>query len=298
MVNVERVVLDSNYFRNLTEPELAAVKARRLAISLSVFVIGEVWANASKNQKPGILYGPLKRVSPYLDQAYPVVMGGGHLRAELETLSVSERQRRAFENRATGRAILDALLKDMAVGAFDHDGAVLNNEIDEHGRSWTETRLRVQSKEFPGLAELSKEQAVIGLRTYFEQEIPMPQRHRFDAYFATAASVGVDHAMKLPRRKPHDNDVEDLGLVALVALPTLVVTWDLGLVAEVDRSATYQAPWVKTLGELLTDPLPRGLPWGESAVRQSKAFLRRSTDSLRQLEERVRGNLRRRPDSV
>jgi hypothetical protein len=54
-----------------------------------------------------------------------------------------------------------------------------------------------------------------------------------------------------------------------------VVTADYRLIRKVDDSLTVQAPWGRTPGELLTDPLPRGVPWTNAAKKEARTFVRR-----------------------
>ncbi len=289
-MSVSRVVLDTNYLSSISGPELAAIRACGFVVSISALGISELWARARRESNQGLLRGPLNRVLPDLDAEQPILLGPGHIRHVTEPTSHRERTRRAAAHRAEGRSIVAALRSGTL--DFEEAGRKLAAEIDEPGKAWRETLLRTRAAPHEGLQGMSREDAVRGLRNYFSDNIPMSRSERFDAYFAVSATIAVEHAQKLSRRMPAENDVEDLAYLPLVGLPTFIATWDLNMIRDVDASGTYQAPWIRTLGELLTDAKPSGLPWGRGAMTQAKRFVRRSRAELVALEKRVRDGFR------
>jgi hypothetical protein len=88
--------------------------------------------------------------------------------------------------------------------------------------------------------------------------------------------------------KIDENDAEGLQLLMHLAEGAFMATYDLALIEHVDASGSFQAPWVRTIGELLTIELPVGKPWGRSARRAAEAHRPRVRSELRQLEESVR----------
>lgn len=70
----------------------------------------------------------------------------------------------------------------------------------------------------------------------------------------------------------------------------ILVTSDIDLIERVDDSGTFQAPYVRTMGELLTGPVPDGPPWGVSARRAAKAHAKRRRDRLTELEQASRAS--------
>ena len=76
------------------------------------------------------------------------------------------------------------------------------------------------------------------------------------------------------QRMPKRNDGVDFSLPMHVGDGAMLITREKQLVALVDQSGTYQAPWVRHIDDL--DEIPDGLPWGENARQIARAFKRRS----------------------
>src|SRR5258708_28864444 len=118
-------------------------------------------------------------------------------------------------------------------------------------------------------------------------------QERFEGYYRSAGL----HAARARRRasgvlpKPAANDAEDLQLLMHLAEGAFLATYDLKLIEHVDASGGRQAPWVRTIGELLTIELPRGNPWGRSARRAAANHRPRVRDRLSDLESQVRASL-------
>lgn len=296
--HVGRVVLDANYFANITEREIVALKARGLAVCIGGFVIGEVWARASREHKPGVIFAPLRRIAPHLDRANPILLPGGHLRRELEARSRSKRNRRAFENAYKARALLGAALAYADEAAdrperFERGGAELNRDLDAHGASWNAARRLARSEAILALQDLPESEAISQLIPLLHEYVKPPAPQRYDAYFRVAARDAVLNGRGEDSGGLDPNDADDMALLHHLAHPAFIATWDLNFLATVDKSGTYQAPWVRTLGELLTDPLPKGVPWGATAARAARDLNRRTRAELRELEKSVRVALRR-----
>jgi hypothetical protein len=173
-------------------------------------------------------------------------------------------------------------------------GELANTQIDEIANGWTAIRRRALGRDFPGLEALSEAEIARKLKPLFAKQAGVTRlAERYDAFFSVNAIVAARDAKKTPHQlKPHENDAEDLQLLLQLAQPAFVLTQDNGLISYVDDSGTFQAPWVRTIGELLTDPLPSGVPWGRSAKQQAKNFRRRPRKERSELERKLRESLR------
>jgi hypothetical protein len=75
---------------------------------------------------------------------------------------------------------------------------------------------------------------------------------------ACARSVG-----RLPALQP--NHAIDLNLLHHLADGLLIASRDYRFIEDVDASGTSQAPWVRTVGELIAGKFPSGPPFAASA---------------------------------
>jgi hypothetical protein len=106
------------------------------------------------------------------------------------------------------------------------------------------------------------------------------------------AEVGLElhaeraHGRSVGRYPMHTtNHAIDLNLLQHLADGLIVVTRDYELIEEVDACGTVQAPWVRTVGELLAGRVPGGPPFAYHARRAKLKHRRRNRDGLRRLEE-------------
>jgi hypothetical protein len=96
-----------------------------------------------------------------------------------------------------------------------------------------------------------------------------------DAHLKLAAVGSNAEYLASPNR---EHDAIDNVMLMHIAQPAFVAMRDYRFIVRVDESGTFQAPWVRTLGELCTEDLPPGMPWGTSgrhAVAQHKARTRK-----------------------
>lgn len=287
MRKVDRLILDANYFRTITVRELELLRSRGLSICIDWFVLQEVWANAFRDQKHGRFFGPLRRIAPYLHPATPVLLGAGYLSEELRATTKQERNRRAFNHVRLGREMLATVLTNLDAKRFDAIAAVLELDLNEHGGSWTQTRASSASLELD-CSDKSEPDLIQELIPLFHREAEATCPHRFDAYFRVAAMEAIRSTRSSLHRKPLDNDAEDLLLLMQLARGAFIATYDLRLLELVDESGSYQAPWIRTLGELLTDDRTTGASWGAAAMRKSRSFHRRSRKDLVELDRVTR----------
>jgi hypothetical protein len=74
-----------------------------------------------------------------------------------------------------------------------------------------------------------------------------------------------------------------------IAEGVFVATDDLRfIVNDVDQTASFQAPWVRTPWELLVAELPTGLPWGRNAKKARQRHQPRTVDALKEIERAYR----------
>lgn len=120
-------------------------------------------------------------------------------------------------------------------------------------------------------------------------------RDRFDAYRRMVTRHGrtaFDRAHG--RQRSHEsNHAMDLNMLMHLADRLVLVTADYELVEEVDASGSKQAPWVRTLGEMLTCGAPPGPPFAERARIESGKHRKRNRADLEALDKKVIASLRR-----
>ena len=175
-------------------------------------------------------------------------------------------------------------------------GRQIEMDAQERAKGWTETvNAAAGVDEWDEATTPAKEIARQVAHRFFETfgpqlSVPGGMHERFEGYYRAAglhaARAKARVTGKLP--KVDENDAEDLQLLMHIGEGAFVATFDLNLIEHVDASGSFQAPWVRTIGELLTSKLPKGLPWGRSARRAAAEHQRRSRDQLRELERQVR----------
>jgi hypothetical protein len=292
-MTVTRLVLDSNCARSLLAPQFVALKERGFVISLSITTFEEVWANSSRKEKYGVLYAPAARLAQVIDTDRPLLSTGRHLREELEAVSLAQRRRRREAFNAKSRLLWSKLVAGkISEETWRTGGGLANEQIDDLANNWTDTRRQALTKEYPaGIMALSDEDLFRRLKPLYAKHDHVPSRlaERWDAYFSAVTLIAVRDAKKaLNQPAPDENDAEDLQLLLQLAQPAFLLTKDSRLISLVDDSKTYQGPWVRTFGELITDPLPSGVPWGKSAREQARLFRRRPRKERNALDEEVR----------
>lgn len=113
-----------------------------------------------------------------------------------------------------------------------------------------------------------------------------PIEERFDAYTKLLTEHG---ASAFARAKGHqraheENDVTDTNLTQHIADGAVVATADHHWIESVDATKSVQAPWVRTIPELLNDLGPKGPPFGVSAQRAARRHRPRTRAGLAALE--------------
>lgn len=114
-----------------------------------------------------------------------------------------------------------------------------------------------------------------------------PARELFDAYLRTQ----MLHAMRASARASgkmraaEANDAMDLNMLQHLADGLLLITKDYLLIETVDESESFQAPWVRTVGEVLLGHYPQGLPRGDSARDAMREHTPRTRAMLKESDE-------------
>lgn len=292
------VILDSQNLRGAPTPVLHHLVSMGFRVHVSAIALEEVWAQAVREGKPGLLRTRIPTIAPFIDAAEPVKTAGvdlvrrlgGTVRGSLvpssgdDGLAVAELWRRLVTN-------------DLSE-AFIADGARLVEDAAAlRGVEWRNTNAAAAA--VPGWSDPQVTEGEIARRVaqhFFETlgpqlSVPGGMHERFEGYYRSAglhAARARGRALgRLP--KVDENDAEDLQLLMHIGEGAFLATNDFNLVAHVDASGTFQAPWVRTLGELLTTTLPVGLPWGRTARRALAVHGARPRAQLRELEDGVRG---------
>ncbi|WP_437981389.1 hypothetical protein [Sorangium sp. So ce117] len=112
---------------------------------------------------------------------------------------------------------------------------------------------------------------------------------RFDAHYRLRELHGQRaHARATGHRSAHtENHAIDLNLMQHLAEGLIVVTRDYEIIEEVDACGTVQAPWVRTVGELLEDRVPAGPPFAYNARRRAAKHGARRRADLHIIDQRA-----------
>jgi len=290
------LVLDSMYYREANIAGLEALRARGFRIALPCFGFEEVWAKSTRESAMGILLKPLLRIAPYLDPHWPVLPAGKHLAEQLKARS--RRKRRSLQNRfsARFRFLVEYIARTRTIAdeAWTRAGALANADIDEGAKQHLETAARVLATDFPGIGGKTIAELMPETKRLFAGVAGVEDAaERLDAHLAAEALEGLHAAKKTPNRaKPKENDAEDFQMLQHIAFPSFVATKDVRLIGLVDESGTHQAPWVRTMVELIEDELPDGKPWGSTAREQAARFVRPTAKERREREAALLATLR------
>jgi hypothetical protein len=116
---------------------------------------------------------------------------------------------------------------------------------------------------------------------------PPTAKARFDAH-SRMLGYHIDSAYDRAnsRGRAHtENDAIDLNMLHHLVDGLAVVTRDYVFVENVDRCGTIQAPWVRTVGELLAGHAPTGQPFTDDAKREAASHRPRDRAELSLLDE-------------
>lgn len=261
------VVLDSNYVRGAHEAELAALVERGFKLSVSILTLEEVWARSTRESLQPWLERRLGLLVKYLDPECPLQPAGQHFTHFLaHDRSILQQRLRALWAHVCEGCVTAETWKQAGDDA--------NAEITELGRGHVDSVLQTKELKLGGVADVPEGLLVPSLSRDIAAaaHVTELQFDRMQAYFYVYALIAVRAAQGIHYETAEENDAEDLQLLMQLAQPAFVATKDKTLVRRVDESGTYQAPWVRTIGELLVESLPSGAPWGWTAFDARQAF--------------------------
>jgi hypothetical protein len=308
-----RVVLDANYFREAKLEHLAPIRERGFRVSVGFSALQEAWAAAAREDKPGLLLGPTRRLRGIVDPDYPIAPTSGDL---LRRFAVERRGRDVDPLSHRYRAWATSTWQTLSQGAVDvadvqRIGRLINAHLDKRGGKWTGYARRwsdIQpddpNTDADQLTEeerkaLAKYSTVDDQLAFFRSLSPgkrLAQYVRFQTKGITEHGLRV----RMVRGRLHAffhvvglrswttasgattataNDSEDITSLMHIAEPAFLLTHDTKLIESVDASGSYQAPWVLRLQEFLGGPLPLGRPWGIGARLQAAHFRRPAASS-------------------
>lgn len=291
--NRTRVILDTNYYRGASVVLLDELVRKGFAVSLSLNAFVEHWARTRTDNNLGLLVGRAKNIAPYIDAHFPllptgrqlVALVGGNVRDNVDP------QLEYFMEwtRETWRYLVSGDVPEewWARGAFAGDLT-----MGDHRRMWEALR-EMTPDIFPVAPALPMAQAFRRIAAEFlevaarMESMPGNVQSRKHAFYVVAA-LHVVRAHQAPGSYSRDpNTAEDIDLLQHLATPAVLATRDFELIEFVDESQSHQAPWVRTIGEILVDGAPPGVPWGKNAHREKARFRRRSRPELVALEHEV-----------
>lgn len=271
---IRRVALDSSVFRGVKGEQLDALRARGFVLSLPLATLSEVWHRATKDDKPGIVFGALRKVLPRLDEHEPFVLTGGH-QAHSHDAPPHVVKHFSGEYRQRGRLVRAELLRALDDGMQPDQFAVFARALKDFDRwadRFKETLDVIWNTRSTIDPALPEREAVAEIAGSWKRRLKLGWGPRFDATLRVLALKNI-RAYRGQGRRPTSNDYEDFQMLDVVSTPAFLAIEDRNLLADVRACGTYQAPWVRTVEDLVCGALPSGMPWGPSAERECRRFI-------------------------
>jgi hypothetical protein len=314
-----RLVFDTHYYYTLDAPVLRELRSRGYALSVSMSAFIEAWARCRRDRTPALFFGPAKKLAPFIDSAYPIAASSSDLFIRLGAqLPDAERNRARFVEWSQ-IAWKHAATSNSRDPFYRVHGAAAKKEVASRRRTWlamarswanlskqqeerarTEKRRRELEERNRSndrlLREANPKSLWKAMRRYLIAFHPLPGmqppsgEERFNAYMR----VMGEYLLRTGRggATAAANDAQDVLQLQHIGEGAFFMTRERKILKLVDQSRTFQAPWVRTLVEVLTERLPRGSPWGRHARRLGAVFHRRSYDELRQAEDLILARIR------
>jgi hypothetical protein len=296
-----RLVFDTHYFRGLREPLLEELRRRGFVLSVSYCAYLEALHRAFENEQPNLFFAPARRFAAFVDPAYPVAALAGDLLTRLGALVPEGRppRHRAEYITAMQQAWRFATAGTGSDPVFGLLAAGAKQELAERKDTWLRLAENWRARARESMDETERRNLAImraadanklrrAMVRLLREAHPAPRMRppradqRFHAYLAVMgrrllrSGGGAETAT--------GNDAQDLAQLMHIGERAVVVTRDEKLLSDVDASWTFQAPWVRTLVEVLTEPLPLGRPWGRTLRGARRRFLRRPYAELTRAE--------------
>jgi len=276
-MTVRRIVFDTMYVRNVSEHDLATLRNRGFLLSISIATLQEVWARSVLDNNRGLLFTRSKKLDKYLDQELPLTPIGAELKrvVRLAHRPSVARRRAASVHADTLRALWRAVVEehvpeDQWLGTGQAAQQAMNDD------EWP-AHVNDVIGAHPELRTMSEREAAQSLRGLLANDSVLRRLEKRCNAHGSVFALRIIKAAKSKKeefRRLNTNDSQDTQLLMQVALPAFVATDDRRLLQDVDASGTYQAPWVRTLKDLLTGELPACLPWGPDAKKVARSFRR------------------------
>jgi hypothetical protein len=263
--------------------------------------LAELWAKAGREADPEVLTRRVRALDRIVDPRDPLHPTGVQLVQRVGGTVQGPNLVRPHEQFALRAA---AFWRQLVDGPSDRDailrqGRTINSEIDDDAADWLGANEEAVAlgERAGSLPESTAVRAVAAdLVAHFATQVSVRDgvQERFHGYYRSVAL----HAIRAWKRrrgllpKIDLNDSEDAQLPMHIADRAFVATHDLNFIEHFDASGTFQAPWMRTIGELLSQPLPVGDPWGRSARRALGSHIPRDRKRLVQLEEEARAKFR------
>jgi hypothetical protein len=294
------VVLDTSCLRGTPLPSLAALRSRGVAILVSGLALQEIAVHFrnydprrgdSENQRRWkarmkTLSNLLNGTPSFAPTHTPLIhkLGGRH--RELPLLSFPSW---ANDMQIVWEAISKSSDQPLAPAVISKIN-LAGEYVKETGVDFVETShamARSGSLEEHGL-DLFRAMDDLIPDMFDDIWLPAPgAKERFDAYRKLSRSHSESaYDRATGRARAHEeNDAIDLNLLHHLAEGEIIlVTRDCRLVESVDKCGTVQAPWVRTVGEVLSGQIPTGPSFGENARRETDRHRPRRRKDLQQLD--------------
>ena len=301
----KHLVLDANVIRASPAQALQRLKESGFALSLSAIALAELFGQAYRERKPGIVIGPLKRIGGVLETEKPIAADWPTLVHEvLTSLGEKAADSARIENwHRLNRELLVAITTTAWPEDTFFEIAARYDAMFKDTAEKTRKKFETGSTQMAdSLTRYTPEEAlhyktiVIRENELHDSELPwLCEQHfgeridahcRYHAYCVVQAAQS--HRYATSRR---ENDFQDIPLLFQFARPSLIVTRDYKFIEGVDRSGSIQAPWVTTVGELLRGRSPDGEPWGEYARDFYQRFQPRVAAALGALDQEALAEL-------
>jgi hypothetical protein len=297
---VPKLVFDTHYFRGLKPPVLEELRRRKFILSISYTAFVEAWNRSLEDDKPGLFFGPARNFAPYVDPNDAIAPSGGELFVRLGAQPPPGKKQNAAKFREWAALCWKhAVTSNSGDPFYRAHGAHAQAALAAVKRNW----LRMAKKWTVRMANVSKREHLRSLRILTEVDPKRLERAMWRWIREAHPPRGMNSPG--PSERAHAylrvvsrqllatgrggemaaaNDAEDFLQLSHVSEGAIFVTRERKILRLVDACGTFQAPWVRTLAEVLTDRLPRGRPWGRHARRVAALFKRRPYDELRDQE--------------
>jgi len=264
-------------------------------LSISALALMEVWARSAREDELEFLQSRARNLAEYIDPLDPIVPTGAELIARLGGRIAGDEFRQPDVSFEVG---IREVWRLLTAGTYPREvlrqsGFAANAEIDDLAKGWVRTSRNLDPALGPKIAAHAESEAVKPVAAWFAnswgRDISLRYgiQERLHGYFRIVALHAVRAAART-HGATTENDSEDVQLLMHLADDVMLVTSDFGLIERADDTGSFQAPYVRTIGELLTQSAPEGPPWGRSARRALKSHSKRERRGLHDLDQASR----------